>query len=172
MQHVITEEKSAIAKGRVASQISKQEFAKPEQTKIESRFGTVYVQPEKAISFTHGLPGIADAMNFCITEIPNINNDQFKLLQCLDNHALSFIVVPSSYDNQLLEPLDMNDACAVLGIDKNNLLLLFIVTSHQTLEGRKLSVNAKAPVFIDVISRTAVQYVFQNNNYEIQHFIS
>jgi len=172
MHTSLIDEKMAIFEGKIASQIVKNEYDKPEEMKIESRFGPVMVNPKNAINFPHGMPGIPGSISFCLTRIPNIKTDQFQLLQCLNNHALSFIVVPSTYDNQLIETSDMDDACAVLGVNKDNLLLLFVVTSHDLPTGRRLSVNAKAPVFIDAISKTAVQYIFQHNNYEIQHFIS
>jgi flagellar assembly factor FliW len=172
MQTGIIEEKMTIFEGNINSQIVRNEYQPPESLEIESRFGHVVVKPRNAINFLHGMPGIPGLISFCLTRIPNIKSEQFQLLQCLSNHTLSFIVVPSTYDNQLLEPKDLDDACAVLGINKENLLLLFIVTSHDLPTGRRLSVNAKAPVFIDIISKTAVQYIFQNNNYEIQHFIS
>lgn len=145
---------------------------KPKDVVINSRFGQITVQPASAICFPHGMPGITGVLNFCITEMPNVKNNQFKLLQNLDNHALSFIVVPSTSDNQLLEPEDVADACMVLNINPKDLLVLFIVTAHQTPAGRRLSVNAKAPVFVDTKSKMATQYVFQSNLYEIQHFIS
>lgn len=169
MQHILVEEKMSSMEGMLAVQGAKQ---KPKELKIQSRFGPVVVHPENAICFPHGMPGIPGSMSFCITNMPNVKNDQFKLLQCLDEHKLSFIVVPSTFDNQLLEPVDVEDACAVLGIKKENLVLLFIVTSHESSAGRRLSVNAKAPVFVDAISKTATQYVFQGNSYDIQHFIS
>ena len=169
MQTNLTEEKILVDAVLQVPQDSQQEA---ETIKIASRFGEIFVRADKAVHFPHGIPGVPGFTNFCITDLPNIKNPQFKLLQCLDDHSLSFIIIPSSYDNQLLEISDMDDACAVLGVNKSNLLLLFIVTVHETLEGRKISINAKAPVFVDVANKVAVQYVFQNNNYQIQHFIS
>ena len=172
MQPNLAEEKALIMAGGVISSIANGETDKPSQVQVKSRFGAVFIQPEKAITFLHGMPGIPGTISFCLTELPNAKSGQFKLLQCLNDHALSFIVVPSTYDNQLLEEADMDDACAVLGINKDNLVLLFIVTSHETPSGRRLSINAKAPVFVDSTNRLAVQYIFQSNTYEIQHFIS
>ena len=172
MQHNLVEEKMASMEGAISNPAEKEGGNNITEMQIESRFGTVTVNPQKSISFIHGMPGILGPISFCITSIPNIKTDQFRLLQCLSNPALSFITVPSTFDNQLLEATDVKDVCTLLGINKDNLLLLFIVTSHETPSGRRLSVNAKAPVFIDVASRTATQYVFQSDNYDIQHFIS
>jgi flagellar assembly factor FliW len=169
MQQILVEEKMSSMEGMLSLRGAKKAS---KDLRIESRFGPVSIQPENAISFPHGMPGMPGALRFCIADMPNIKHDQFKLFQCLDEYKLSFIVVPSTFDNQLLEPDDVEDACAVLGISRDNLLLLFIVTSHETPAGRRLSVNAKAPVFIDAKNKLATQYVFQGNGYEIQHFIS
>lgn len=170
MQDSLVEEKIAMIDNIAASHIVQKEFSKSEIL-IESRFGSIRVQPTKAICFAHGLPGMPGSINFCITDLPGSQNNQFKLLQSLNDPAVSFVVIPSAYDNQLLEVADTDEACTMLNISKNNLLLLFIVTVHETPSDRKISINAKAPIFIDVSTKAAAQYVFQNNNYEIQHFV-
>lgn len=172
MQSGLVEEKIATIDNAVASIAAQREFDTTEDIKVESRFGSVSVQPKNAICFPHGLPGIPQSINFCITDLPNVSNNQFKLLQCLNDLAISFVVMPSVYDNALLETDDISDACAMLNINKNNLLLLFIVTVHSTPSGTKLAINAKAPLFVDVSNKIAAQYVFQHDGYEIQQFIS
>lgn len=146
--------------------------AETKNVKIQSRFGGVEVDLNKAICFENGLLGIPNTVNFCLTSLPGNDTEQFKLLQCLDDHELSFIVVPAEFDNKLIEPEDMLDACNVLSINKNNLLVLFIVTVHVLGKERRLSVNAKAPVFIDALNKRAAQYVLASDKYEIQHMIS
>lgn len=139
---------------------------------INSRFGKIEVDTTTKVSFKHGVLGIPSAVSFCLTKLPNISTDQFKLLQCLEDEELSFIVVPSQYDNQLIDKQDLDEACKVLDINTNNLILLFIVTIHDHGAKREISVNAKAPVLIDAISKQAMQYVLQNPSYNIQHKIS
>ena len=139
---------------------------------IKSRFGKIEVDKSKQISFKHGVLGIPRAVTFCLTKLPTITSDQFKLLQCLEDDELSFIVVPAQYDNRLIESQDLDEACKVLDIKTDKLLLLFIVTIQENGAKREISVNAKAPVLVDVESKTAHQYVLQNPSYKIQHKIS
>lgn len=139
---------------------------------INSRFGKIEVDTSAKVSFKHGILGIPSAVSFCLTKLPNISSNQFKLFQCLEDEELSFIVVPSQYDNQLIEKQDLDEACKVLDINTNNLVLLFIVTINDNGKNREISINAKAPVLIDAISRQATQYVLQNPSYSIQHKIS
>lgn len=139
---------------------------------IKSRFGKIEVDKSKKISFKHGILGLPTAVNFCLTKLPNISSDQFKLLQCLEDDDLSFIVVPAQYDNQLIERNDLEEACKVLDINTKNLILLFIVTINDDGTKREITVNAKAPVLVDAENKTATQYVLQNPSYKIQHKIS
>jgi flagellar assembly factor FliW len=172
MSTSLLKERAASVGGKASPKVSRKKTEQLEEVVIESRFGPVSIKPNNAINFPHGMPGVPGSNSFCLTDIPNAKTTQFQLLQSLNNNELSFIVVPSAYDNQLLEQTDLDDACSVLGITQDSLVLLFIVTSHDLPTGRRLSVNAKAPVFIDAHNKTAVQYIFQHNNYEIQHFIS
>jgi flagellar assembly factor FliW len=148
------------------------EIEKKNLVTINSRFGKIKVDRSKKITFKHGILGIPKAVSFCLTKLPNISSDQFKLLQCLEDEELSFIVVPSQYDNQLIETKDLDEACKVLDIDTKNLILLFIVTINDDGTNREVSVNAKAPILIDALNRNANQYVLQNPTYKIQHKIS
>ena len=139
---------------------------------IKSRFGKIEVDRSKKISFKHGILGLPTAVNFCLTKLPNISSDQFKLLQCLEDDDLSFIVVPAQYDNQLIDSNDLDEACKVLDIQAKDLVLLFIVTINENGQNREITVNAKAPVLIDVEAKSATQYVLQNPSYKIQHKIT
>jgi flagellar assembly factor FliW len=145
---------------------------KTTKRKLQSRFGEIEVDTSSKITFKHGLLGIPAAVSFFLTDLPHITTDQFKLLQCLEDEGLSFIVVPSQFENQLIKSDDLAEACKVLEFKHETLLVLFIVTIHEALSGRHISVNAKAPILIDAVNNVASQYVFQNSQYEIQHRIS
>ncbi|MCE3233068.1 MAG: flagellar assembly factor fliW [Rickettsiaceae bacterium] len=149
-------------------------LAPPMQTtkKIHSRFGEIELDLTSKVTFKHGLLGLPEAVSFGLTDLPNMKTDQFKLLQSLDDDALSFIVVPSQYDNQIYEKADLEEACKTLGYRPNVLLVLFIVTVHEENGQRHVSVNAKAPILVDALTRAATQYVFQSSAYAIQHRIS
>ncbi len=148
------------------------EKTKNTKIKVQSRFGEIEVDLATTIVFKHGLLGIPEAVNFVLTALPNVGTDQFKLLQSLDDMSLSFIVVPADYENQIIETKDLKDACEILSINTDNLLVLFVVTVIETGKERRVSVNAKAPVLVDAVNRKAAQYVLQSDKYEIQHMIS
>lgn len=135
---------------------------------IKSRFGDIKINPNKVISFPHGLLGLPSQCSFYLADFPTAR-DPFKVLQSADDEELSFIVVPSDRNIALLDKNDLKEACNLLEIDMDNLLILLIVTVHRSPEETHVSVNLRAPVFIDTETRTATQYVFQNTKYAIQH---
>lgn len=139
---------------------------------IETRFGTVTVRKDNPIVFPHGLLGMPERVNFFLTEFPSEKLRQFKLLQSLDDHSLSFITMPLDLENGILAKEDVVHACDDLGIDSKQLAILLIVSVHRSPSAVTLSVNARAPLFVDAGRRLAAQYVFPNDRYKVQHVIS
>ena len=171
--HTTTEGKAATQEQAVSKGFTPDQASDDKSYKILSRFGQLEVNDEKAICFEHGLLGIPGKANFFLTDFPNQDTGgKFKLLQCKEDESLCFIVVPSQFDNQMLDPQDLEEACKIIETQPADLLVLFIVTVHVENGERKLSVNARAPILIDASKLTATQYVFQNTKYSIRHMIS
>lgn len=140
--------------------------------KIESRFGPVTIDKAKAILFPVGILGMPDKHNFVLTEFPNPKLNQFKMLQSLDDQGLAFITLPIDVDNGIVERTDIETACHDMEIPMADLGLVLIVSVHRGTTGAQLSVNARAPIFIDTARKAAAQYVFTSNKYKVQHFIT
>ena len=138
---------------------------------VHSRFGEVMVDPSKAIHFARGLLGIPDRFRFVLVNFPSEKMQQFMLLQSLEEDALSFITLPLPIENTVLAHADVQMACKDLQIAENNLALLMIVSVHRSPTEVRLSINARAPLFIDAERKVGVQYVFQNDTYKIQHML-
>lgn len=146
--------------------------AKPEIVSIESRFGAVKVDKAKAILFPIGLLGMPDKHNFVLTDFPNPKLQQFKLLQSLDETELSFITLPLEIDNGIIEKDDILAAAQDMEIPLDQLGMVLIVSVHRGVADVQLSVNARAPIFIDTSRQIAAQYVFTSNKYAVQHYIT
>ena len=134
---------------------------------IESRFGTIEVELENAIFFPHGLLGLPENLHFAITDIPKKNMGNFKLLQCLNDHSLSFVVLPLGLENPVIEKEDLEECCKTVGIPPEDLVVFLIASVHKTPESVKISVNARAPVVVDTNRKVAGQLVFPHGKYEI-----
>lgn len=149
--------------------------ASSEVVTIESRFGPVEIKEQGFVFFPSGLPGMEKANNFCVTELPEALQQKlanFKMLQSLDEVELSFVVLPIERDNDVIAPADIDEACDALGIAPENLLLFLITTLHKTspTTGR-LSVNTRAPLFIDVEQKLAAQHIFTKGDYHVRHML-
>lgn len=138
---------------------------------IASRFGDITVDTSKALLFPRGLLGMPDGANFVLANFPNPKMQQFMLLQSLDQKNLSFITLPLEINNAIIASNDLKMACRDLQIDEAQLALLLIVSVHRGVSDVKLSVNARAPLFIDAERRIGAQYVFQHDTYKVQHML-
>lgn len=136
-----------------------------------SRFGDISVDTDKAFLFPRGLLGMPDKYRFALSKFPGEKMQQFTLLQSLDDPALSFITLPVEAHNRIIAHHDILGACRDLQIDDANLVILLIASVHRTPGQTRLSVNARAPLFIDAQRHIGAQYVFHQDTYKVQHMI-
>lgn len=139
---------------------------------IKTRFGEVMADTTKAVLFPRGLLGMPDKLRYAITTFPSAKMAQFKLLQSLDDHTLSFITLPLEVENGIIAASDIRAVANDLQIREESLAVLLIVSVHRSPDQVKLSVNARAPIFIDAERKIGVQHVFQNDNYKVQHMFN
>jgi flagellar assembly factor FliW len=138
---------------------------------FKTRFGDITVDTNKSFLFPRGLLGMPDKRAFVLSQFPNAKMEQFMLLQSVDEKNLSFITLPLEGSNAIITPGDLKMACRDLQIEEKNLAMLLIVSVHRGLSDVKLSVNARAPLIIDVERRVGAQYVFQQESYKVQHML-
>jgi len=139
---------------------------------IETRFGKVQLYRRQPIVFPQGLLGLPDKCQFCLTNFPSQKMARFKLLQSLEDTSLSFITLPLDLANAIIERADMEQAAKDLDIPADQLAALVIVSVHREPNGAKLSVNARAPIFMHASKRVATQYVFSHSKYDIRKMIT
>lgn len=144
----------------------------PETEEIESRFGRVTIYPGKPIYFPNGMLGMPDRAQFTLTHFPSEKMARFKLLQSLEDLALSFITLPLDLINPIIDRVDLEQAARDIDIAPDDLAVLLVVTVHREAGAAKLSVNARAPVLMQVSRRIATQYVFSNTKYLIRQPLS
>ena len=139
--------------------------------KVESRFGPILINTRNRIVFSRGLLGMQDRKHFALANFPNEKMPQFKLLQSLDDNALSFITLPIDVENSIIDKDDILMACQALNITLADLALLLVVSVYRTPETTRITVNARAPLFLDAEKKWGVQHVFPNSKYQVQHVI-
>ncbi len=139
---------------------------------IESRFGTLAIAPENGVKFPEGLLGFGELHGYAVADLPDQRYPQLKVLQCLDDHQLSFLVLPLEPEAGIILRGDIAQACDALSIEVGDLAILLIVTVRKTSEGVTVSANLRAPLMIDSISRTGAQYVIPNDRYPVRYALS
>ena len=139
---------------------------------VQTRFGEIHIRRDNPIVFAKGLLGMPDKSSFCLVNFPLEKFPQFKLLQSLDDDELSFIVLPVETDNTIIDREDIEAGCKDLGFAVDDTALLLIVSVHRELRQVRLSVNARAPLFMHANKRKAEQYVLHNNKYVVRHMIT
>ena len=138
-------------------------------TFIESRFGHLEFRGENAITLPQGVLGFSGYHDFCIANLPDGKHPQFKVLQCLTEPDVAFLVVPFNIDSEAIDEADLDEACEALSIEREDLAMFLIVTVRREGDGANVSVNLRAPLFIDKCKHEGRQYVMPNNKYSIRH---
>lgn len=141
----------------------------PKTLLIESRFGSLTINPNTTLMFPQGLLGFGDYRDFALAELPNGKQPQFKALQCLTDPSLAFLVAPLPSDSSAIDRIDVEEACRSLDIALEDVAIVLIVTVRRDDDGAHASVNLRAPILIDTNHRVARQYVLPNSKYEIRH---
>jgi flagellar assembly factor FliW len=139
------------------------------QLVVESRFGTIVVDGESRVTFPQGLLGFSDFHTFGLATLPDGKHPQFRVLQSLEDASLAFLVAPLNIESGAISAEDLTEACTTLSIVREDLAVLLIVTVRREGNAAQVSVNLRAPVFVDSRRHVARQYVLPNARYAIRH---
>ncbi len=142
------------------------------QTAFNSRFGKVFYSENAILSVPNGLLGMPGQDKFFLAKMPVEKLKNFQVFQSLVEDEISFAVLPHDFLDEGLEAKDISDMKQVLEIKGDELLILLIASVQQTTTGARLSVNLRAPLFVNTITKEAYQIVLPNNKYQVQHFVS
>lgn len=145
---------------------------------IDSRFGKIKVNLNKKINFEFGLLGMADKHSYCLANFPDPKYSRFKILQCIDDTSLAFIVLPIQSNiedetNNIIDQKDIQESCLNCGFNINELAILLITCIYNNSENntKDITVNTRAPLIIDLERQLGVQYVFHNSKYVVRQSI-
>ncbi len=135
---------------------------------LDTRFGAMELTRSHVVRFPSGLLGFTSAQEFALVELDNPKYRMFRILQCVTDATLSFIVFPPNPDSGLIDAEDIDAACAALRFSPKDLVVLLLVTVRKADTGHQLSVNLRAPVMIDSSRFVGAQYVLSNERYPVR----
>lgn len=146
----------------------------PNIVRIANKLGTFEFDRKLSLNFPTGVIGFPDIHEFGLASLPADSMAEFRLLQCITEPRISFIVLPMDPAAAPIDPLDIQEACQTLGITPENLVMFFIITIRSAGPGAgiTMSINHRAPVMVDSATRMGRQYVLSSNKYSVQHQIS
>jgi len=130
---------------------------------VESKvFGEIEVDDAKIVTFEDGIIGFPDLKNFAIIYDEDKKDSKISWLQSMDegDFALPVMnptVIEANYDpyveDELLKPLGELNA--------GNLCVLVVVKVPSDI--KKMSINLKAPIVINVDNRKGIQVIVEDD---------
>ncbi len=136
---------------------------------IETRvFGEVDIDPAKIIRFENGIVGFPDLQSFAlIHDADQGENAGIRWMQSIEEPGFALpvmdpLIVSPTYnpevDDEILKPIG--------NVEPDELLVLVTVTVPKDL--KKMSVNLRAPIVINVTERKAVQLILEDDSYKVK----
>ena len=135
---------------------------------IDSRFGSLAISRNSILDFPHGLLGFGDFHSFGVADLSDPRYTQFKVLQCLDDHQLAFLVLPLDPNTGFIDHADLEAACDSLLVEVDDLVILLVVTVRKAESGASVTANLRAPLLIDSTTRIGIQYVMRSERYPVR----
>lgn len=135
---------------------------------IDSRFGALAISRNSTLDFPRGLLGFGEFRSFGIADLSDPRYAQFKVLQCLDDHQLAFLVLPLDPNTGFIDRADLETACDSLAVEFDDLVIMLVVTVRKAGSGASITANLRAPLLIDSTTRTGNQYVMRNERYPVR----
>jgi len=141
------------------------------QLTFKSRFGEVSYTQAAILDFPNGLLGMPNQIKFFISKMPVEKLKNFQVMQSLVDDDISFAILPHDFLPEGLEADDVAEIKAIMEIKGDEMLMMLIASVQHTSSGARLSVNLRAPLFINTDTKEAYQIVLANNKYQVQHFL-
>lgn len=136
------------------------------QTKL---FGNVSVDEEKKIYFDNGIIGFPDLKNFLIIfDEEEKDSARISWLQSIEEPGFAIPVMNPLLAERNYNPTVNDELLISLGeLDSDEMLVLVTVTIPARI--KEMSVNLKAPIIINAITRKACQIVVENEEYLVKY---
>ncbi|MDD4568990.1 MAG: flagellar assembly protein FliW [Tepidanaerobacteraceae bacterium] len=132
---------------------------------IDTRFGDLEVDEAKVITFTNGILGLEQYKRYILLDHPG--TDAIKWLQSVEEPEIALPVTNPSYFYPDYTPKISQENLLQLDIKSPEKAVVLCV---MTIPGdtKKITVNLKAPIIINIAKRLADQLIAENPEYDIR----
>ena len=127
--------------------------------------GKIQYEIEEIVTFKKGIPGCEEYKTYVVKEI---EESPFKILQCLENNELAFIIISpfdviEDYEIKLTEEVIKNVKIEC----PEEVMLYSIVNLSSKVEN--ITTNLRAPLVINIKEKLGEQLIVDRDNYKIKH---
>jgi len=127
--------------------------------------GKIQYEIEEVITFKKGIPGCEEYKTYIVKEI---EESPFKILQCLENEELAFIIISpfdviEDYEIKLSEELIKNMEIK----SPEDVVLYSIVNLSSKVEN--ITTNLRAPLVLNIKQKLGEQSILDKEDYKIKH---
>ncbi len=126
-----------------------------------TRFGTIEIENEAAITLPAGMIGFANDTRFVLLEPKEGRATGW--LQSIDNPELAFPVINATHLAPEYPPQTLKDSARNAGVQDDEIAVLVVVVARRNAP--KLVANLLAPIVIGANSRTGAQIVLDHRQY-------
>lgn len=133
-------------------------------------FGEIVIEDDKVLEFEQGILGFEELKKYAIV----FNNEQeskkgIMWLQSIEDGSLAFPVIDPTLVEETYNPIVEEDWLEPIGSFETaeDLYVLAILTVPTDIT--KMTVNLKAPLIINTISRKGCQIIVNNEEYKVKH---
>ncbi|MFW5832918.1 MAG: flagellar assembly protein FliW [Pseudomonadota bacterium] len=138
--------------------------ARTPEAPLVTPFGALDHDRAATLAFPLGLPGFPAVDRFALAPVPG-HQGPFHVLHGLGDEPVDLIVTPLETVADRIDPAHVETVREALQIEPRSLLVLLVVTLPPKGAGQSPTVNLRAPIFVDVDRRVAVQTVLPDGRY-------
>ena len=131
-------------------------------------FGNIEIGEEKIIHFENGVLGFEDYKDYTILYDNEKEKSFFSWLQSTEESSLAFpIVNPFKVDQSYNPQINEGMLKSIGECPDEDLVVFFMATIPEDV--KETSVNMRAPLIINSISRKGIQLITESPEHEIKH---
>jgi flagellar assembly factor FliW len=132
-------------------------------------YGKIHIDESSIIGFDEGIIGFENFRDYVLLAIGD-ESSPFKCLQSVEDSGVAFIL----FDPYIVRPdyeveID-DDAAARLSIGSGEDVVIFTIAVVSD-DIKSMSFNLKAPILINAKVNRGAQYIVDNADYGVRHFI-
>ena len=132
---------------------------------ISPSHGKFIYKEEEVINFEKNIPGFDNLKKFILKDI---DDGTFKILQCIEDINIGFIVVEPFTIDKNYEINLSDEVINSLNIKSfNDVALYSLVTLNS--DPKKATANLRAPIVLNVRNKKAQQFIMDKAYYKIKH---